>query len=396
VLVSGTSIICVVVKPAGALVAAVAGLGWVGFGLASLIEERGKARQLPNLLAGAAMIGLGDLAIVLLSLHSGYLSRQNLSYGAAAIGLMQQWRVPFSALWAILNAGLGLGLVLWTCLVAVICAWVGVSKQRSVMAARNASALLAAFAALLVGIWFWFVGSGSITQIRYDVPFFMMALVWLVPLNESLWITAPVLLRWGLPPIMVATSSNLALLLWVHNPSLTWQQFSGVGITSDFPAETLAAFNRLIAEPANNPRILYIFSFDANDAMLEGLNDQNLLGHPGVQPWSVLRPVDWLRSSTVRLNEVEEASVLIVNPQQAAQAPAGPVVKTLADEQGVYTVWADALTASDGVTVFYASPTVKILSVFDPARLRASLDALVSAHIWDPSFVAANRNWLKS
>ena len=65
-------------------------------------------------------------------------------------------------------------------------------------------------------------------------------------------------------------------------------------------------------------------------------------------------------------------------------------MKSLVEEQGMLTCWANGLTLADGVQVFFTAPSVRIFSVVDHAKFRASLAALVAGHSWDTNFVTAN------
>jgi len=189
---------------------------------------------------------------------------------------------------------------------------------------------------------------------------------------------------------MIAVALNTTLILLVPRPALAWQQFSGEGITADFPPNVLSAFKQFVAAPATQPRSVYVFSFDVSDGILDAVIDESRLLHPERQALSLRRPIDWQRSATIRLHEVETANALMVNPQQCAWAPTGQTVTSLAEEQGVFTCWADGLTAADGVTVFLAAPTARLLVVADPAKLKESLQRMVAAYKWDPTFVTAN------
>jgi hypothetical protein len=392
------SVIAIIVKPSGALIAVIVGLAWVGFGLATVIEcyqssggTTGGARRLVHkLLLGAVIVAVGDAAMVAASLNSGYLSQQNLAFGQTAIALMRQMPVPTDELWLFLNVALGRGLIYWTGLAVLICTSSLVSSRRSIITMRHLMVIIVCMATFLFGIWFWFVGSGAPTQVRYAVPFFMMALVWLVPVTLRAWVIAPLILRLGTAGLIFATLINLALLLLLAHPSGNWQRFSGVGVTSDFSPAILNAFKRFVAEPADQPRSVYVVSFDINDAILGSIIDESRLLHPKAQILSLRRPIDWQRSATIRINEVEAADALMVNPQECPWAPEGTDVANLTEEQGVFTCWADGLTAADGVAVLFAAPTVRLLSVVSSEKFRASLAAMVAAHAWDSTFLVAN------
>jgi hypothetical protein len=394
ILTSLISVLSIIVKPSGALVAAVAGLAWVVFSLATLMDNRQSNERLALLLKlifGAVFIGASDLAIMVASVSSSYLSKQNMAYGQNAIALMRQIKLPPGALWGSINDGLGVGFLLWAFLVVAMCVTATISSGRFVISLRHLAGILVAFAVLLFGIWFWFVGSGSATQIRYALPFFMMTLIWLMPVGQQVKEIVPALLKMATPLLMIVVGINLALVLLLPQPSLAWQKFSGVGVTSDFPPTILDAFKRLATSPSDRSRSIYLVSFDINDAIFDSLIDYARdLGPTNIGLWTVRRPVDWQRSATIRLNEVEASNALMVNPTECPAAHTSPAGTDLGAEQGVFTCWADTLTIADGATVFFAAPTVKILLIADPAEFRASLDKMVAAHVWDSAFVLAN------
>jgi hypothetical protein len=393
------SIIAIVVKPSGAFIAAVVGVGWVALGFATVIDSLRSSdrdaqclRKLSfKLLLGAVIIAIGDAAIVIASLKSGYLSAQSMSYGKGAIALMRQEPFPSnSLLWIYLNISIGRGLIYCTGLALLMCLSVLISHRRSTIALRDLLGIFLCIATLLFGMWFWFVGSAAPSQPRYAVPFFMMAAVWLVPATLRAWELAPRILRLGTAGVMFATVLNLASLLLVPQPAAAWQRFSGVGVTSSFSPTILSAFKRFVADSPDQPTSIYVFSLDTNDAILGSVIDESRLLYPKRQFPSLRRPVDWQRSSTIRINEVEAAATLMFSPQQCAWAPKGNAVATLRDEQAVFTCWADGLTMADGVTVYFSAPTVKMLSVVNSEKFSASLMAMVAAHHWDHDFVVAN------
>jgi hypothetical protein len=388
-----TSSLAIIVKPSGGLVAAAAGFGWVAFGLASLIEQRlrsGWRQRALKLLFGGIVIGAVDAAIVGVALNSGYLSTQNMAFGKRAIAVMRQMDFPTSELWFLLNNGVGYGLLIW---VTVVFLAIAFSFNRIFRAVRSTTAIIACVCVVVFGIWLWFVGSGGASFVRYAVPFFMMGLIWLVPVALDAWRMAPLLLRGAVSAVMAATITNLALLLLVPRPALGWQQSSGVGVTADFPKVELSAFKALVFQPSQSPRSIYIMTLDTNDAVLDAFIDQMRLFNPtNSGPWLVRRPVDWQRSATIRTIELETSDVLMVNPQQCMQAPKGRDAANLGEEQGIFTCWADRLTAKDGVTTFLSTPTARILCITNRTKLRASLNSMVSAHNWDSNFVIANRD----
>jgi hypothetical protein len=386
----------ILVKPSGVFVAVIAGVAWVAFSLGALVDcrERGVARRrlALRLFVGGVLIALIEVAVVAAAFKSHYLSHENLAYGRGAIAIMKaELSLPLSLLWRVVNAGLGGAFVLWAALALMICLWRLSVKDSAPMSVKGIVACLASAAALIFGVWFWFFGSGGANQIRYFVPFFVMAMIWLVPVAMEAWNRVPSLLTLSLSSVMVAAALNLTAVLLVPRPSVAWQQFAGVGVTAAFPPQTLEAFKRLVAQNPARPACLYIMSFDDNDAILDSLVDQRwLLDHDGSQSLFLHRPIDWIRSSTFRIPEVGAADMLLINPLQALPAPAGQKINGLAEERGVLTAWADKLDVSDGVSVFFTAPSTKILTVTDPVKFRESLARLVARYAWNPTFAEAN------
>jgi hypothetical protein len=390
------SAVSILVKPSGTLVAAVAGAAWVAFALGALVDcrEAGTAcRPLGlRLFIGAGLTALIDAAVVAAAIKSHYLSRENLAFGQSAIAIMKaELKLPLSMLWTVLNTGLSGAFVLWAALVATMCLWALSRKRSAHMSARAIASYVASAAVLVFGIWFWFLGSGGATEIRYAVPFFGMAMVWLVPVSMEAWNRAPLLLRLSLSSVMIAAALNLVTVLLVPHPSLAWQQLTGVRVTAAaFPPGTVEAFKRLAVPPPKHPFDIYVLSMDDNDAILASLVSQDWLLHPENQPALLRRPVDWVRPTTVRISELAAADMLLVNPQQAVQAPAGSTVSGVPEVRGVFTSWADKLDEADGVSIFFSAPLTKILTVTDRVKFRESLRLLVARYAWDSTFAEAN------
>jgi hypothetical protein len=390
------SALSILVKPSGLLVAAVAGVAWVVLALGALVDcrERGATRRrlALRLFVGAGLIASIDAAVVEAAVKSHYLSQENLAYGQGAIAIMKaELSLPLSLVSKVVNAGLGGAFVLWAALAFVICLWPRSAKDSAPMTKRGMVACFASGAALIFGVWFWFFGSGGANQIRYFAPFFVMAMIWLVPVSMEAWNRVHSAITLALSGVMVASALNLIAVLLVPRPSLAWQQLAGVGVTAAaFPPQTVETFKRLVAQNAPRPTQLYLVSFDDNAAILESLVDQRWLLDHGSQTLLLHRPIDWTRSSTFRIAEIGAADMLLINPLQARPAPAGQRVNNLSEEQGVLTAWADKLDVSDGVSIFFSSPSAKILTITDSAKFRENLARLVARYAWNPTFAEAN------
>jgi hypothetical protein len=389
------STLSILVKPSGLLVAALVGTAWAAFTLGALVDcEPGAVRRrlALRLFVCAASIALIDAAVAAAAIKSHYLSQENLAFGQAAIAIMKaELKLPLSVVWSVVNWGIGGAFILWAALAVMICLWSLLVHSYAPMTARGIAACLASLAALIFGVWFWFFGSGGGPEVRYFAPFFIMAMVWLVPVATRAWNYIHAILKLSISGVMVAAALNLLLVLLIPRPSLAWQQFAGVAVTAaDFPPQALEVFKRLAVSPPKHPFDIYVLGMDINDAILASLISQNLLLHPESQPPVLHRPVDWVRPTTVRISELATADMLLINPLQAQSDPAGQKVNYFQQEQGVFTAWADKLDVSDGVSVFFSAPSAKILTVTDRVKFRESLRRLVARYDWDSTFTKAN------
>lgn len=389
------SAIAIAVKPSGAIVAAIAGIAWIVFALGTLVDFRSSSRsrgsEIVALIAGAGIIGALDILAMAAAVSSQYLSSQNIAYGLSAIAIMKaELHLPLSLLWTQINTGIGFGLVSWALLAVAACLYNTVVGNGSAVQGRCFSGMIACFVVVMFGVWFWFVGSGGATQIRYAVPFFMIGMVWLAAAAQGSWLSAPMPLKIAAFMIAVLSPLNLVSILLVKSPSIDWQKFSGVGITSAFPKPVFAAFNSLLNDGSVGPLNVYMFSFDTNDALLDSTMHMKGLLFPGSIVFTVHRPTDWVRPSTFRADEIKNATVLLINPEQTREAPTGRSISNLSEERGALTAWADNLNRDDGVSVFFSAPTAKILIIHDHAKLEASLTQVLARYSWDNVFITEN------
>lgn len=386
--------IAIIVKPSGAFVAAMAGLAWVAFAIITIVEApvRMRARHAVRFMSGGALLAAMDVLMVAAALDSDYLSRRNLSFGLGAIAVMKtDMTLPWSRLWFLLNAALGVALLVWVGLAIIVLLTTTRSNRAMWLTPSYDAALVAAVGVSGFGVWFWLIGSGGATEIRYAMPFFMMAFIWLATVIADVPRFARATFRTVMQALMILSAANLAILLALPDPPRAWQAFSGVGVSSEYPPEIVAAFNKLLTTPSSVMVSIYIFSNDANDAVLSSMAFYDTLMGVHTPPLSVGRPVDWVRPMAFRISDIANADYLIVDPQQERQAPSGPDLQNFWQQQGAFTVWVDRLGADDGTTTYFASPTARIVKVTDQAKFRASLARFVADHRWDSVFMSENR-----
>ena len=395
---------CLMIKPSGALVMALVGLVWLAVALLRLLAARHdpveKRMALAATVKGMLAFGIPYLAVLAASFSSHYFSRGNLAFGSGAIALKRiEEPVTWDAVQGMLHLSLGYPLLAWVALTGVLLAraWPRVVAEPILLPRNTTAALLfAAAVAFAFGLWFWIYGSGGIYQVRYCVPFVLMAGVLAVP---AIVRAAPVmrhaeaLLFFGL---MVATAANIDLLLVQAKPPIAWQHATGVNMSSGQRDPLVAQASQLVDAVKREGRdaTVYSMSMDATDAVFQSVIGYARIQAPTMPLISVLIPGDLIRPTAYRVGEMVAADYWLFRPvrdDRLAQEIVGtPSIDTLDQEQLLFQAWAMQLAPADGVEVVSDTPGARLLRVTDAGRLEAALDRLIAAHRWREVFVAAN------
>jgi hypothetical protein len=395
---------CVLIKPSGALVAALIGIVWCALALAHVVLAanvplKQRAAGLKQYAAGALLIAGVDVSILIAALSSAYLSHDNVASGLAAIAVMKaDLNVPISSLWRLIHAGPGDGFVLWTALGIVIPVTGLLSAKRSFAfderARLSIAAALAAIVALGFGLWFWLVGSGGGTEVRYGMPFFAIAMVWMVPAVTEFWRYAPRIVTSCAAVGMLAIPIDLALLLVQHDPPQAWQKLAGISLSPGVPFAAMEDFRRFVDEARTKAAVVYGMTPDEATEMMSALAAQRLVFHPNLPPVLLRQPRDFERTATYRIDEVVSSDFLLFRPEPhsclAPQAPANSFVPSFKDENATFVCWASRLEPQDGIEVAIDSASARLLRVVDRSSLRKSVLRMILGHKWRPVFTAAN------
>jgi hypothetical protein len=398
-----TSSFCILLKPSGTLVAAMIGLTWASL---ALIQLKGAWSLPPEriavgkyLVTGALIIGIADVLILAAALSSDYLSPHNFKDGlASAAEIKSEFTLPVSFLWLIVHKGLGGAFVLWMVLAIAAIILGSRSAHRNPTQSSNsrllAGAAVAAILFLTFGIWFWQIASGF-SQIRYGMPFFLIAWILTVPALTQIWTHAPRLLTSCIAAIMLAASTNLGLLLLQENPSSAWQHLSGTAISAGRTSSVINQLKQLVEAPRQRAEFVYSFKDEADDATLTSLCDQHNLFYPEKPQIKVRRAMDWTRGRIHRIDEIYSSDYLLFSPSRdrvvGASGQAGTQSKDFYAEQSAFVAWANSLAPADGVEVVFDSPSARLLHVRDHDSVGRSLLHLVSNYQWRPVFIDANR-----
>jgi hypothetical protein len=400
---------CLLIKPSGAFVMALIGVIWFGLALIRLKsawhlrEER--RRTVRWLVQGLIILAVVDAVVLAVTLSSPYLSQQNLAFGNAAIVIMQtELQVTWPILQGMVHTGLGYAFIAWALLTALLVGWklwrmpAGPSPWNKPMLCGLAFASLLTFA---FGIWFWIFGSGGVYQIRYFVPFALMAMILAVPVMVRL---IPAMHRWEVIVLsvpMALSVVNMGMLLAQSDPSIEWQKWAGVNLSSggqDAVAVQAQNFLGTIKREGHDT-ILYSMPMSATDSKFQAVIDYSRTVGPSTPIVSIRRPVDWQRPTTYRISEMLGAEYWLFepvrDPRVAKATLATRSIEGFYQERVLFQAWATQLTASDGVAVVSETPTARVLRITDSKRLESAVDTLIESHRWRKAFTSANpaRRW---
>jgi hypothetical protein len=389
------------VKPSGMLLAFLADLtvtiGWL---YVILREWKDRPSRLILLRRGAVLASIQILisgGALLAALRSNYLGARNMSYGNAVIEVMRaELKIDLASLPPLIQSGMGIFIPVW--LLGVILCWVLVRAKATSSPSKAGRAeemqLVLGSIVLIVGVWFWILGSGGATQIRYFIPFFYLALMWaLGPLFRASY-EVPLIATRLLQLIMVLGIVNISLLVALPHPSRQWQFASGVDVTSGTQSPALGQANWILANAPPGQETIGVYSLliGVGDAMFQSQFSIRQVQNPHPR-FLMRRAIDWLRPSAFRLKEIVSADYILFDPSFPEAGAPGPEianVSTFAEEEWVFGRWAKTLNPDDGVELISAEKGSTLLKVVDRARLRASLERLLGKHQWRQVFLEQN------
>jgi hypothetical protein len=238
-------------------------------------------------------------------------------------------------------------------------------------------------------------------QIRYFVPFALMAAIFAVPIIVQ---TVPGMRRWEtllLSALMVAPIVNVGVLLMQRNPSVEWQRWTGVNLSSggnDVVSVQARDFASAV-KTAGRDIVLYSMPMNVTDAEFQAVLDYSRVANPRMPVVSIRRPVDWQRPTAYRVSDMLVADYWLFEPVRdrrvAEAALATPFIDEFHQEKAVFQAWATQLTASEGVETVSDTPTARVLRIADRERLESAFESFLEGRHWRTAFSSANprRRW---
>lgn len=399
------SSLCLLIKPAGALVMMLIGLTWFGLTtlkLKSVWQSPDERKSTTRwLLRGIIIFAVPYFLVLAGSFTSHYLSPQNLAFGKSAIAIL---KTDFSLSWyLLLNAAqmyLGYSFVVWIFLISIVVNYLWRTPTGTMLWPRPllVGLILASCITFIFGIWFWIFGTGDTsTNIRYFIPFLLMAVILSLP---AILTAVRAMSGWKmaiLSVLMIAPVINISILLPQRDASIEWQKWTGINLSSGASDAALVQaqnFAGSIKRDGRNVTLYFLRYLDMVDADFQSVIDFARIATSSMPTVSILRPVDWQRPTTYRKEEMLAADYWLLEPVRdpriAYKALTTASIDDLEHEYMLFQAWATQLTTNEGVTVVSDTPTARVLRITDAMLLESAFDALVEKHHWRDTFVTAN------
>lgn len=385
------------VKPAGLLSMALVGLAWLAlvgdraeWRLAALWQDRPQRRFVLTSLAAAVVIfGTGTGIAV----TSEYFSPANVAFGRRVLEILGTEfasQVNGAFLAGIVRTSFG-----YVVPIAVVLGVVAALRERCA-----AGAAFAALACILAGGWFWIYT--EISQVRYFLPFGVMAYVLVIP---ALLARAE-----ALRPGTVRAAAAIALLptlfitvfLFTSAPASA-QRALGINLrVDDYAAETAQARAMLRAlkdEGAGNA-FAYVNGLTPPLRSIQAVWDYNGFAAPHDPRIGVFIPTDWQRTSTLYTEDLLRAGILAFEPVKDEATRRAILSDRKVDSAERLTrlinAWASELTEADGAAPV-SETRVRLLRIVDPARFEAAIARLGQSYDLPAAYREANpqRWWSK-
>jgi hypothetical protein len=272
---------------------------------------------------------------------------------------------------------------------------IGLGLIASTIIREERGAAAAAGLCLATAIWFWFV-TGTSSQVRYVLPFGVMAFIILVPSLLRTISYLPAWLRVGAAAAIMAPTAAISLLLLIPQPPTDWQRLLGINLSHGvFRAEDEQAVALLssLQEEATQSASIYSLDLSSPARAFEAPLSYWTFVNSTLPRITIQRPVSWQSATTYRLNDIALMDYVVFSPirnvARIRQFLDSRSVPDLNAENLLMRAWFSSLTPADGVEMV-SETRVRLLRIADRGRFQQALQRLRAAYDWRAEFRAAN------
>ena len=334
---------------------------------------------------------------------SPYFSMANVEYGSRSIVILKSeypWTFSLSLLAGTLQRGPG----------SAVTAILVLGLASAAMSRKHRWALPAACVTLASGIWFWLFFTGAVENVRYFVPFALMAAVFVLPAAMD-WMARRGALAQGMLVCFLSLPALASTVLAAQlSASASYQRSLGISLSSNaFAGEgRLATY---VIEDAQRrrikrPRIYACVLTDPLRVFSAVIEYGRNIGNAATKG-TISVPDDWTRGAAFRLDEILQVDYIAcvakegVRPVSVAQVGEEPLrwkhsidspgrgggggeptqVATYQDEYRVVRDWLQTLGSESGVEAVSTEHMV-LLHIVDRRRFEMALADFASRYRW--------------
>lgn len=399
-LAAGLAGFCLWIKPAGLLVMACMFSAWACLAGREIARDRKLGSWiLKSLFAFVLAYAVAGGAAFL----SPYFSHANAELGSRAVEILQSeypWSFNLSVVAERLHVGTGWG----------VAATIVLGLAAAAVRREQRWTVLAAAVTLASGAWFWLLFA-DVMQVRYFLPFALMAAVFLLPSVIDSISRRPAFAQGVLVVTLCLPALASTAAATMSRPSKDVQRVLGVNLTSNaFAAEGRLASD--VLEDAKRreirtPRIYVCSNSGPLRSFSAAIEYSRVIGKAGTKG-AVSVPFDWSRGSAFRLDEILSADYIacdhaermgrsmrgcrtagqdmlvgceIDSSGRTENGPRREDVLSFADEQRVVRDWLSVLGSESGVEVI-ARGSVNLIRVASRGTFELAVSDFASRFNW--------------
>jgi hypothetical protein len=389
------------IKPAGLVVMALLAGVWFVAAVSRILvagtNREARDRETRYFAKGVTITILLYTITVVAAVISGYLSRETVAFFKTALGFIGSLSTSWSihkVKWIFASTiGYPFGVLCIAGMAGAMVVAVREAPKKVWLDDMPLVGIISGLGYLVIGIVWWIITAESV-NVRYIFPFLLMFAVTLLPSIRITavrfgWITTLFVLVIGL-----GSAANLAALLVTQAPSLQWQGATGVNLSAGIWNSEVAAARHFLTSETRKRSAPVIYAVDPYPGAYIFQCEVVFASFtkPDVSLVRFSQPIDWLRTSAYRFNDLLEADYLLVTPVRGATLPnEGKTLMSYFEEEQVMRVWISTLTEADGVNVEINLPNMLLLKVVDRSALRKAVANFTKRFTWRNETAAANQ-----
>lgn len=389
------------VKPSGALIMTLTGSTW--FIITALAYFRSRISTEAKHYATYGVFGCLLLLTLFIStltlcLLSGYLSKEHFIFQDHALSVIRNNLNPsMSQMVAMVHATIGEPIVIYISFFMALF----FSKKSICNLHYNAFTKLYDFIIAAFIVWggglYLLIKVAGIVQIRQIAPFFLMGLIYLIPVINEIYFQINRLARITIFLMCFLIAANTALLLAYENPSIPWQKASGVSVSTNTNREEIQLAYSFLNKVRIGNHTVKVYNFnglDAGPVTFTSVGHYELYMRPNYPTFWSDYQYNLLDNYVTRVRSVLSSDYLlfqkIPDDQEIKNILNIKTVDTFETEHRIFQAWLNDLSETDGVKSAIEGSRIRLLRITDQSLFTKSIYRLIDNHTWRSDFEAAN------